>query len=240
MSDEDVLLAATDKASPKINEVKKALQDKGLSDKQIQIILDALDNTKDVLAAVQVNVSKCDGKTITIDGDNKQFMDALAQATGVKPDPVTGTLTLNTDQYQFALAYAESLQIDPKTGQLKGDNNDYWKHVCEANGWKIDPKTGYITGNDDQLVGVVTDANNQLSTIKDKHVTITVDQMWNDYHNMISGSKGKKVRAVLPVVVLPVRVLARLILFRCGCPMASMSFVPLRRASLIVLSARIS
>lgn len=192
MSDEDVLLAATDKASPKINEVKKALQDKGLSDKQIQIILDALDNTKDVLAAVQVNVSKCDGKTITIDGDNKQFMDALAQATGVKPDPVTGTLTLNTDQYQFALAYAESLQIDPKTGQLKGDNNDYWEHVCEANGWKIDPKTGYITGNDDQLVGVVTDANNQLSTIKDKHVTITVDQMWNDYHNMISGSKGKK------------------------------------------------
>jgi hypothetical protein len=126
------------------------------------------------LGVTAANISK-DDKEITITGDNKQAMDAIAKVTGAKIDDKKGTLTLDKKQYDIALALANGATIDTKTGQLKGDNNDYWHKLAEANGWQIDPTTGLLLGNNGQYMTALGIAN--ASTLNDKQSILrAIDQ----------------------------------------------------------------
>ncbi|WEV41641.1 hypothetical protein OZX57_06525 [Bifidobacterium sp. ESL0682] len=126
------------------------------------------------LGVTAANVSK-DEKTITITGDNKKAMDAIAKVTGAKIDDKTGKLTLDKQQYDVALAIANGAAIDTKTGQLKADNNEYWQKLAQTNGWKIDPHTGLLIGDNGQYMSALGIAN--ASTLNDKQSVLrAIDQ----------------------------------------------------------------
>jgi hypothetical protein len=106
------------------------------------------DNASKTLDAIQLKAQGLsDGTTVKISGDNKPFLQTVAQVTGTTIDPKTGELNLNKSQYDMALALANGAKIDPKTGQLLADNTDAWKKFAETQGWTIDPKTGVISGD---------------------------------------------------------------------------------------------
>lgn len=108
----------------------------------------------------KVKVENLPNGRITISGDNKPALDAIAAVTGAKIDPKTGTLDLDKSQYDIALALANGAKVDPKTGIIKGDNTDAFRKVAEANGWKIDQKTQVIIGNNGKAMRSMREVNN--------------------------------------------------------------------------------
>lgn len=130
------------------------------------------DNASKTLDAIQLKAQGlADGTTVRISGDNKPFLQTVAQVTGTTIDPKTGELDLDKDQYDMALALANGAKIDPKTGQLLGDNTDAWKKFAETQGWTIDPKTGVISGDNGPYKA--TKAVVDMMTIAEKKGLIT-------------------------------------------------------------------
>ncbi|MDF7641722.1 hypothetical protein PT279_09015 [Bifidobacterium sp. ESL0784] len=126
------------------------------------------------LGVTAANVSR-DEKTITITGDNKKAMDAIAKVTGAKIDDKNGKLTLDKQQYDVALALANGAAIDTKTGQLKADNNEYWQKLAQTNGWKIDPHTGLLIGDNGQYMTALGIANGAVLNNKQSEL-IAIDK----------------------------------------------------------------
>lgn len=177
---------AAAEAMGKTPEEAAALADSvGLSSGAVQELVDKIkqanatpieitDNASKVLDDLNVKAKALeDGKTITIKGDNKPYIDMVAKITGTKIDPKTGELSLDKKQYDIALALANGARIDPKTGFMYGDNSEMWKKIADANKWTIDPKTGQIFGDD----GPFTTVKQKIDAtyINGKSVTITGD-----------------------------------------------------------------
>lgn len=136
-----------------------------------------------------------DGKTIQINGQNKDAMLAISEVIGKKIDPKTGILTMNKQQYDIALALANGAKIDTKTGLLKGDNSDHWRKIAQSNGWHIDPKTGVISGDDGPFRAVrkaVETANIGGKTV---HVGAEASGFWNVIHGILGRVFSVNVRA---------------------------------------------
>lgn len=134
------------------------------------------------LGVTAANISK-DDKKITITGNNKSAMDAIAKVTGAKIDDKTGKLTLNKQQYDVALALANGAAIDTKTGQLKADNNAYWQKLAQTNGWKIDPHTGLLMGDNGQYMTALGITN--AATLNDKQSILRAIDQASDIVNTV-------------------------------------------------------
>jgi hypothetical protein len=132
-----------------------------------------------------------DGK-VTITGNNKQAMSAIAQVTGAKLKDKGSKLTLNKKQYDLALAIANGAKVDTKTGAINGNNKDLWNKVAVANGWKVDSKTGEVKGNDANFRAVKNAVNS--THFKSKTVAVNksgnaesgIQSIWNGLTSLVS------------------------------------------------------
>ena len=131
-----------------------------------------------------------DGKTIQINGQNKDAMLAISEVIGKKIDPKTGVLTMDKKQYDVALALANGAKIDTKTGLLKGDNSDHWRKIAQSNGWHIDPKTGVISGDDGPFRAV----RQAVETTKIGKKTVHVGAEASGFWGVVNGILGRVFR----------------------------------------------
>lgn len=127
------------------------------------------DLASSILEKIKLKATSLPGGKVTITGDNKQAMDAIAKVTGAKVDK-HGNLTLNSQQYDVALALANGAKIDPKTEFIYGNNSDAFKKLAEANGWKLVPKTDQIIGDN----GPFMSSASQVEKLKINGKSVTV------------------------------------------------------------------
>lgn len=174
--EEMVLIANTDNASSKLDGIKQDLREMyGLSDEQIEILLDAIDNASpkmDELERKKVPAAK--GISFTIDADDTSAQTKISNVRQYEGQVIANPWAIvhgdNTDamnKFMIVIGY-DGATISQPWGRVRGENNEArnaFNEVRAYDGRTISVPWGRVMGNADNAWSVFRSIQNTNGTV---------------------------------------------------------------------------
>ncbi|MCO6558479.1 MAG: hypothetical protein J6575_03460 [Bifidobacterium sp.] len=161
------LIANTDNASHKLDAIREKLRSEGLSNKQIDILLDAIDHTRGKFDEAKKQKDTL-GKPVNfiISADNGPAVEAISDIEGRQLSPKTLTMLGDAQDANAKFNMTQSLVFLDKTARMLGDNSDANSRFRYTDSLVFQAKMAWMYGNNDNAVGVFNVANNLRFTDK--------------------------------------------------------------------------
>ncbi|MEE8666833.1 MAG: hypothetical protein SOI13_01645 [Bifidobacterium mongoliense] len=128
------LIANTDNASKKLDDIRQKLKGEGLSDKQINVLLDAIDNA------------------------SPKIKDVI-KGKGIVATPSSFVIGADPSNAFDAMGKVESATVTPKTLLMYGDPSDAFNKVQAVNLLSLSSKTSFMFGDNGNLFAAFNVAN---------------------------------------------------------------------------------